>query len=455
LPAAQRKPYWDSLTPQQKVEHLYRWTFWARDNQLTPEGDWQVWLLLAGRGFGKTRTGAEWVRAEVEAGRRHQLALIAPTAADVRDIMIEGESGILRTSPPWFRPEYEPSKRRLTWPNGATATTYSAEDPDQLRGPNIDGAWCDELAAWKYAQETWDMLMFTLRAGDNPRAVVTTTPRPTKIVRELVASSTTHVTKGRTYDNVANLAPTFIKRITAKYAGTRLGRQELDAEILDDNPGALWKREEMIEARRVRNLPDNLIRIVVAIDPAVTHGEESDETGIVVAAVGEDRHGYILEDCSLRASPDGWATAAVTAYHKYRADRIVAEVNNGGEMVEHTVHTVEANIPYTAVHASRGKLTRAEPIAALYEQGKVHHVGTFPALEDQMCSWTPGEKSPDRMDALVWALTALMVDESKVPLADEPMPSDEEPSEQKLIDAIKEAQADPFAYANRLYGDDW
>jgi predicted phage terminase large subunit-like protein len=323
--------------------------------------------------------------------------------------MIEGESGILRISPPWFRPEYEPSKRRLTWPNGATATTYSAEEPDQLRGPNVDGAWCDELAAWKYAQEAWDMLMFTLRAGSDPRAVVTTTPRPTKIVRDLVAASTSHVTRGRTYDNAANLAPAFMKQITAKYAGTRLGRQELDAEILDDNPGALWKRDQ-IEASRTTKPPDAFSRVVVAIDPAVTHSEDSDETGVIVGALGKDGHGYILEDASLKASPDGWARAAVTGYHKYHADRIVAETNNGGEMVEHTLRTIESTIPYRAVHASRGKLTRAEPVAALYEQSRVHHVGAFPALEDQMCQWTPGDSSPDRMDALVWLLTDLMID---------------------------------------------
>lgn len=374
---------------------------------MTPDGDWLVWLLLAGRGFGKTRTGAEWVRAEVESGRRGQLALIAPTAADVRDVMIEGESGLLRISPPWFRPEYQPSKRRVVWPNGATATTYSAEDPDQLRGPNIDGAWCDELAAWKYAQEAWDMLMFTLRSGVDPRAVVTTTPRPTKIVRELVASQTTHVTHGRTYDNAANLAPSFLHSITARYAGTRLGRQELDAEILTDTPGALWKREQ-IDELRVTQAP-SLRRIVVAVDPEASSDEGAAETGIIVAGLGEDGHGYVLDDRSLRGTPDQWARAAVTAYHTWEADRLCAEVNNGGEMVEHTIRTVDRHIAYKTLHASRGKTARAEPIAALYEQHRVHHVGFFGELEDQLCTWVAGATSPDRLDALVWALTELLL----------------------------------------------
>ncbi|HZC07404.1 MAG TPA: terminase family protein [Ktedonobacterales bacterium] len=407
---------------EQKVEHHYRWSFWARDKQLAPEGDWVIWLILAGRGWGKTRTGAEWIQREVSAGRRKSLALIGPTTADVRDVMIEGESGLCRIAPPWFRPEYHPSRREVEWPNGAKAITYSAEDPDQLRGPNIDGAWCDELAAWKYAQEAYDMLMFTLRSGADPRAVVTTTPRPTKIVRELVQSPNTHVTRGRTYDNIGNLAPVFVRTIIAKYEGTRLGRQELEAEILDDNPGALWKREPMIEALRVTETPD-LIRVVVAIDPAVTSGEGSDETGIIVAGLGVDSHGYILDDRSLRASPDAWAREAVAAYHTRGADRIIAETNNGGDLVASVIHTVDPTAAYSSVRASRAKVARAEPVAALYEQGRVHHVGAFAELEDQLCQWTQGEKSPDRLDALVWALTALMLssEEDDMPAAGPPI----------------------------------
>jgi predicted phage terminase large subunit-like protein len=375
---------------------------------LPPGGDWRVWLLLAGRGFGKTRTLTEWVRDEAESGRRGRLALVAPTVADVRDVLVEGESGILAVSAPGFRPTYEPSKRRLTWPNGALATTYSADEPDRLRGPQHDGAACDEIAAWRYP-ETWDMLQFGLRLGADPRAVVATTPRPVRLVRELLAAPTTVVTRGTTHENAQNLAPAFLEQIVARYGGTRLGRQEIDAELLDDTPGALWTRKA-IDDLRVAAHPD-LARVVVAVDPAVTSGEDADQTGIVVAGLGVDGHGYVLGDLTCRLSPDGWARRAVNAYHAHRADRLVAEVNNGGELVEATVRTVDRNVSYKAVHASRGKRTRAEPVAALYEQGKVHHVGALPDLEDQMCGYVPDayDGSPDRVDALVWALTELVL----------------------------------------------
>ena len=323
--------------------------------------------------------------------------------------MVEGESGILAISSPRFRPIYEPSKRRITWPNGAIATTYSADEPERLRGPQHDGAWCDEPASWRYP-ESYDMLMFGLRLGADPRCVVTGTPKPVRLIRELVANPTTAVTRGRTFDNAANLAPAFMSQIVAKFAGTRIGRQELDGEILDDTPGALWTLSHL-DALRIRSgdMPP-LVRVVVAIDPAVTSNADSDETGIIVAGVSADGQGYVLDDVSMQASPHTWASAAIGAYRRHQADRIVAEVNNGGEMVGYTLSTIDAQIPYTAVHASRGKLTRAEPVAALYEQGKVHHVGVYRALEDQMCGWTPGDKSPDRLDALVWALTNLMLD---------------------------------------------
>jgi phage terminase large subunit-like protein len=405
-----------SLSDEEAYSLLYDWRFWARPKQLPPEGNWRTWLLLAGRGFGKTRTGAEWIRSLVETEQARRIALVAPTAADARDVIVEGESGLLAISSPWFMPEYEPSKRRLTWPNGAIATLYSADEPERLRGPQHDAAWCDELAAWRYP-DAWDMLMFGLRLGKDPRVVVTTTPKPTPIIKALVAAKTTVVTRGSTFDNAENLAPAFLEQIVTRYKGTRLGRQELFAEILDDTPGALWNRG-MIEELRVMKHPD-LIRVVIAIDPAATDDEESDETGIVIAGLGSDGHAYVLEDLSLKASPDGWATAAVTAYYKYEADRIVAEANNGGDMIEHTIRTVDKTVSYKKVHASRGKLTRAEPIAALYEQGKVHHVGYFGTLEDQMCTWAPGQKSPDRMDALVWALTELMLGDYWV--VDEPI----------------------------------
>lgn len=401
-----------SLSLEEALYLLHDWTFWARPEQLIPPGDWRVFLILAGRGWGKTRTGAETVAEWVRSGKCRRIALVAPTAADARDVMIEGESGLLNVGQPQERPTYEPSKRRLTWPNGAIATVFSADKPDRLRGPQHDGAWADEIAAWRYP-EAWDQLMFGLRLGDDPRVVATTTPRPIPLIKELVESDTTYVVRGSTYDNRANLAPAFFEKIIARYEGTRLGRQELYAEILTDVPGALWNRS-MIEASRVSKVPTTLRRIVVSIDPAASANEDSAETGIIVAGIGEDGHGYVLEDVSLTASPDKWARQAVSAFYVHGADRIVAEVNNGGDMVEHTLRTVDRTVPYKAVRASRGKEIRAEPVAALYEQGRIHHVGYFGPLEDQLCTWLPGEKSPDRLDALVWALTELMLGGDRV-----------------------------------------
>lgn len=385
---------------------LWDWRLWARPEQVAPEGDWRVWLVLAGRGWGKTRTGAEWIREQVEVYGRRRVALVAPTAADARDVMVEGESGILAVSPPWNRPVYEPSKRRVVWPNGAMATLYSAEEPERLRGPQHDAAWADELAAWKYP-EAWDQLQFGLRLGPDPRVVVTTTPKPLRVLKAILAHPATALTRGSTYENAANLPPAFLEKIIARYEGTRLGRQELFAEILEDVPGALWKREQLENLRAVR-VPE-LVRVVVGVDPAAGASELGSETGIVVAGLGVDGRGYVLEDASLAASPDAWARAAVAAYHKYGADRLVAEVNQGGDMVRHTVYTVDRKVAFKPVRASRGKQIRAEPVSALYEQGRVHHVGQLGALEDQMCTWVPGEKSPDRLDALVWALTELMI----------------------------------------------
>lgn len=385
----------------------YDWRRSARPEQLAPTGDWRTWLVLAGRGWGKTRTGAEWVRAQVEAGRAHRLAVVGRTAADVRDVMVEGPSGLLAVCPPSNRPRYEPSKRRVVWPSGAQVASYSAEEPDRLRGPQHDGAWADELAAWSYP-DAWDQLQFGLRIGPDPRVVVTTTPKPVRLIRELVAAGTTALTRGHTHENRANLAPAFLEQVTARYAGTRLGRQELEAELLEDVPGALWTRREL-DDHRVAAAPD-LVRVVVGVDPAVSAGEGADETGIVVVGLGVDGHGYVLADASCRMSPDGWARRAVEAYRRHAADRIVAEVNNGGDLVERVLRVVEPTVAYRAVRASRGKQTRAEPVAALYEQGRVHHVGTLPDLEDQLCSWAPDayDGSPDRLDALVWALTELI-----------------------------------------------
>ena len=401
-----RQAFLASLSEKEAAELSYYWPFWARPAQQPPAGDWRVWLILAGRGFGKTRTGAEWVRESV---KRYPLTnIIAPTADDARDIMVEGESGILAICPDNERPTYRGSMRRLEWPNGARTLVFTADEPERLRGKQHMRLWADELASWRYP-EAWDQAMLGLRLGKDPRAVVTTTPKPTALIRMLVKDETVTVTGGSTYENRGNLAPAFLERIITRYEGTRTGRQELLAEILDDVEGALWQRQ-MIENCRVKSAPD-MQRVVVAIDPAVTSGEDSDETGIVVAGKGVDGRGYVLADRTCRLSPDGWARRAANAYEEYSADRIVAEVNNGGDMVERVIRTVGHNYSYKAVRASRGKLTRAEPIAALYEQGKVSHVGSFPALEDQMCTYTPDgyDGSPDRVDALVWALTELMV----------------------------------------------
>ncbi|WP_091680865.1 DNA-packaging protein [Methylocapsa palsarum] len=388
------------------------WAAKARPEQLPPPGDdWTIWIYLAGRGAGKTRSGVEWVRAQVESGVS-RIALIAPTAADSRDVLVEGESGILATSPSWNRPIWEPSKRRLTWPNGAIATTFSSEEPDRLRGPQHGAALCDEFAAWQNVEATWDMMMFGLRLGKRPRAMITTTPRPLKILKQLVARAGQDVvlTRGRTADNAANLAPTFLTAIVNRYEGTRLGRQELGGEILSDVQGALWNRD-LLEATRIQKGSEPpMRRIVVAIDPATSVGANSDLTGIVVAGLGDDGRGYILQDLSGRYSPIEWATKAVAAYRSHRADRIVAESNQGGMMVETTLRAVDRTIPIRLVHASRGKITRAEPISALFEQHRAHIVGCLPELEDELCSFEPGSaNSPDRLDAAVYALTDLQI----------------------------------------------
>jgi phage terminase large subunit-like protein len=413
LPEPLRNELVRSLTREQALKIKYDWPYRARPGQLPPPGDWRVWLLLAGRGFGKTRTGAEFVRARVGARTARRIALVAPTAADARDVMVEGESGLLAIAPPADRPLYEPSKRRLTWPNGAVATLFSADEPERLRGPQHDFAWCDELAAWRYP-DAWDMLMFGLRLGDDPRAVVTTTPRPTKLIRALLADPKVVTTRGATAENRANLAPAFLDQIVKRYQGTRLGRQELDAELLNDMPGGLWQRG-IIEATRTSTAPQ-FSRVVVAIDPAVSASEHADETGIIAAGRDSNGHGYVLADASGRYAPAEWARIAIAAYGARQADRIVAEINNGGDMVEATLRMIDPNVPFSAVRAARGKVARAEPVAALYEQGRIHHIGTFAQLEDQMCSFTSdfdrttAGYSPDRVDALVWAFTELLVE---------------------------------------------
>ncbi len=401
------------LSPAETRALLYDWKFWARPEQLEPEDElWSTWLVMAGRGFGKTRTGAEWLKDKARRPMR-RLALVAPTAGDARDIMVEGESGLLACYPRDDRPRYEPSKRRITWKNGTQATVYSADEPERLRGPQHHYAWADEIAAWKYPG-AWDMLMFGMRLGFRPRTIATTTPKPRKFIIDLVDDPGTWVTYGSTYDNRQNLAGTFLTQIVKKYEGTTLGRQELSGELLRESPGALWKRD-MIDALRVAEAPP-LIRLVVAIDPAASSTEESDETGIVVAGKANDGHAYVLNDVSGRYSPDTWANIAIAQHRHWRGDRIVGEKNNGGDMIEALLRGRDRSIPYKSVWASRGKVIRAEPISALYEQGRVHHVGGFGAMEDEMCQWTPeSDLSPGRMDALVWALTELMIDNNQGP----------------------------------------
>jgi len=378
--------------------------------------------MLGGRGAGKTRAGAEWVRSLVQrsdrGGEALRIALVGETFADARSVMVEGVSGLLAVHPPGTRPLFEPSKRQLTWPNGAVAQLFSAEDPESLRGPQFHAAWCDELCKWRRPDETFDMLQFGLRLGDAPRQVITTTPRPIPLLKRLLSDERSAVTRVATAANAANLAPSFLDAIVGRYRGTRLGRQELDAEILDDRPDSLWPRA-LIEDCRVARAPA-LKRIVVAVDPRASSGVKADACGIIVAGRGEDDRAYVLKDATLQgARPLTWASAVIAAYRRYDADRVVAEVNQGGEMVETVLREIDRSVPVRAVRAMRGKWLRAEPVAALYEQGRVAHVGAHPELEDEMSDFgadgLSGGRSPDRLDALVWALTELMLREAVKP----------------------------------------
>jgi phage terminase large subunit-like protein len=426
LSEAQRREVLSSLTEQQATDLLYDWRgFWARPNQLQPgtpgatiqRTDWTYWLVQAGRGFGKTRVGAETVREWVDAGYK-RIHLVGATAADTRDVMIQGESGLLNCFPPSRRPLYEPSKRLITFDTGAVAIAFSADEPERLRGPQCEAGWLDEIASWRFP-DAWDNFLFGLRLGNDPKAIITSTPKPIDLVRGIIKDPQTVVTRGSSYDNRANLAPAFFASIIRKYEGTRLGRQELNAELLEDVPGALWS-QRMIDATRWSSIPSDLIiRIVVSIDPAVSVGEDSADTGIVVAALLRTGHVLVLDDLTCHESPMGWGKIACAAYRSRRADRIVGEINNGGDLVEANIRAVDANVPFRAVRASRGKAIRAEPVAALYEQGRVHHVGNFADLETQMTSFVPAAERDtkhrlDRMDALVWAVTELVIDVEQV-----------------------------------------
>ncbi|MGF1445585.1 MAG: DNA-packaging protein [Pikeienuella sp.] len=425
---ADRNAFLATLSPNALAALPFLWEHWAHPgHQLPPSGSWHTWVLLGGRGAGKTRAGAEWVRAQVEGatpwapGRCRRIVLIGETLEQVRGVMVEGESGLLGCTPPDRRPVLKSGQHRLIWPNGAEAAMAAAINPEALRGPQFDAAWADELAKWRRCREAWDMLQFCLRLADatgrSPRRIVTTTPKDNPVLREILAAPDTRVTQAGTRANARWLAPGFTDRLEADYAGSRLGRQEIDGVLLDDIQGALWTRE-LIDRARVTAAPE-LDRVIVAVDPPVSAHRGSDECGIVVAGIkrtGDRDDGYasqifVLADCSAQGErPTDWARRAHAAYQAHGADRLVAEVNQGGDLVEAVLRQVAPDIAYHPVRASRGKQARAEPVAALYEQGRVHHVGVFPELEDQLCRYTgagDGIQSPDRLDALVWAVAAL------------------------------------------------
>ena len=384
------------------------WLDPRRTAQIAPEGDWRVWLVMAGRGFGKTFTGAHWLHDRVLAGARRLIA-VAPTAADVRDIIVDGESGVLATARArGIAVQYEPSKRRLTWSeSGATCVLVSADEPERARGLQADTIWFDEIGAARLAVDMWDNLMFGLRLGDDPRALATTTPRPTPLIRRLVTDPLTALTRGATLENAANLAEAFVTQITARYAGTRLGRQELDGELLLDTPGALWTLS-MLERDGFRlEVAPAMRRVVIGVDPNASNNDNSDEMGIIAAGIDARGDLIVLGDYTLRGTPQQRGAAVVNAFHNHKADSVVIEVNNGGDWIPASIHAIDRSIGIRSVHASRGKLTRAEPIALRYEQGKARHVGNLALLENELVTWTPGDTSPNRLDALVWAAWSL------------------------------------------------
>jgi phage terminase large subunit-like protein len=413
-----RRQILENATAEELREFHANWLRWARDEQVPPADDWTTWLILGGRGAGKTRAGAEWVRSLAlrppcsRGEEPARIALIGETLADVREVMIGGPSGLLSLDWGGKAPRWIGMRRCVELPNGAVAFGFSSEDPESLRGPQFSAAWCDELAKWKYPDATWDMLQFGLRLGARPRQVVTTTPRPIPLLKRLIADRGTIVSRTTTDDNWRNLAPAFLDAIVARYRGTRLGRQELDAELIEERPDALWHRPT-IEACRVASAPE-LTRIVIGVDPPAGSGDRSAACGIVAAGIDRARIGYVLADATAGGlTPARWARRVVDLYHRLEADRIIAEVNQGGDMVEAVIRQADAKVPVLKVTANRGKLLRAEPVAALYEKGEVKHVGAFPALEDEMCDLGLGGlssgRSPDRVDALVWALSALML----------------------------------------------
>ncbi len=400
MPVAERLEFLESLENEEARQLLEHWPFWAREEQCEPPGNWRIWLFLGGRGAGKTRAGAEWIAQGVQDGRMRRVALLAATYADARAVMIEGESGLVHVAK---GATFEPSNRRVLFANGAVATVLTAEEPDGIRGHQFDAAWGDEFAKWNAPQQALDMLLMALRLGEDPRMLLTTTPRNIPALTALLAAPDTAATKSATRENVGNLAPGFLESLEARYGGTRLGRQELDADLIEDNDSALWRRA-WIEQGRTRETPA-LSKIVVAVDPPVSaHG---DECGIIVAG-REGANGYVLADCSAAGmTPDRWAARVADAFERHNADLVVAESNQGGEMVKSVLLQASPHLPVKLVHARRDKRTRALPVAMLYERGTVRHAGTFPELEDQLCNFDGEGDSPDRLDALVWALTEL------------------------------------------------
>ncbi len=415
MPKIQRQKFLNSLDHEQIKFLKTYWPFWARNDQMPPKNEWFIWLILGGRGAGKTRAGAEWIRANVEGktplqkGRCQNIALIGETILAVREVMIEGPSGLKAIAPKETRPEYIANRQLLIWPNGAKAHVFSAERPDNLRGPQFDIAWCDEIAKWRHAQECWDMLQFGLRLGEKPQQVVTTTPKPTTLIKKLMNDQGCTISKASSHANKAHLAPGFVEELLKRYEGTLLGKQEINAELIENVPGALWNLD-IISRNRLQKAPE-LTRIVVAIDPPMGSGAQADACGICVAGIDDKGQAYILEDASVQGlTPAKWAEKAANTYHKYQADRLVAEINQGGELVKEVILRNHPNIAYTPVRASRGKILRAEPVAALYERNLIHHVGIHEKLEQQLCNYDGcGQKSPDRLDALVWAVTDLML----------------------------------------------
>ncbi|MBM6581369.1 DNA-packaging protein [Microvirga sp. BT689] len=405
------------------------WPMRCRPEQRLPglarvHDPWTIWLMLGGRGAGKTRTGAEWVRGialgdpDFGTSASRRIALVGETFSDARNVMVEGPAGILAVHARHERPTWSPSLRKLEWPNGAVAQVFSAEDPDSLRGPQFEAAWADELAKWKHVEETWDMLQFGLRLGAHPRQMVTTTPRPIPILKRFLADPLVAVSRVRTAENAENLAPAFLDTVVRRYAGTRLGRQELDGDIIEDRPDALWTRD-VLEANRIEAAP-SLMRIVVAVDPPASSTKRADACGIVAAGVDESGTAYVLEDATAsHLKPPEWAAKAVALYRRLQADALVVETNQGGEMVGNVIREVDPSVPMVSVRATRGKYLRAEPVSVLYAQDRVRHVGALPELEDELCDFGPGGltsgRSPDRMDALVWALTELMLRERREP----------------------------------------